>query len=155
MKTEIIAFNDINSVIRSTIKEVNESLSLLCDDLIQEAEKNTTTKGEYNAFMKGASFIFYNIAKRNNPQKYGTPPTVHTIEDAINHIIKLLPFMEESEKVEHLTLIGWLNELLKLKGKKTIKIPEEFNVIEALDALNSRIHRDEDEYMKSIKGRAF
>ena len=31
---------DINDVIRNTIKEVNESMSLICDDLITEAEKN-------------------------------------------------------------------------------------------------------------------
>lgn len=153
--TEFIAFKDINSIIRDTIKEVNESMSLLCDDLIKEAEKCTTTKGEYNAFMKGAAFIFYNIAKRNKPQQYGTPSTINSIEDAIEHIIKLLPFMEESEKNEHLILIGWLNELLELKGRKTIKIPEQFDVKETLDALNSRVHRHEDENMRSVKTTAF
>ena len=29
---------DINDIIKDTIKEVNESMSLICDDLITEAE---------------------------------------------------------------------------------------------------------------------
>ena len=43
---------DINDVIRDTIKEVNEGMSLMCDTLIAEAEKTTKTLEEYNAFMK-------------------------------------------------------------------------------------------------------
>ena len=34
--------------------------------------------------------------------------------------------MEEMEKVEHIKLIGWLNELLVLKGENEIKIPKQF-----------------------------
>ena len=34
--------------------------------------------------------------------------------------------MEDVEKVEHIKLIGWLNELLVQKGENTIKIPEQF-----------------------------
>ena len=117
---------DINDVIRDTIKEVNKEMSLMCDTLIAEAEKTTKTLEEYDAFMKGAAFIFRCIAKRNDPTKYGTPSTISTIQLAIQHCIKLLPFMEEMEKVEHIKLIGWLNELLVQKGENEIKIPERY-----------------------------
>lgn len=117
---------DINDIIRDTIKEVNKEMSLMCDTLITEAEKTTKTLEEYNAFMKGAAFVFRCIAKRNDPTKYGTPSTINTIQSAIQHCIKLLPFMEEMEKAEHIKLIGWLNELLVQKGENKIKIPEQF-----------------------------
>ena len=117
---------DINDVIRDTIKEVNEGMSLMCDTLIAEAEKTTKTLEEYNAFMKGAAFIFRCVARRNDPTKYGTPGTISTIQSAIQHCIKLLPFMEETEKIEHIKLIGWLNELLVQRGESEIKIPKQF-----------------------------
>lgn len=117
---------DINDVIRDTIKEVNEGMSLMCDTLIAEAEKTTKTLEEYNAFMKGAAFVLRCVARRNDPKKYGTPGTISTIQSAIQHCIKLLPFMEETEKIEHIKLIGWLNELLVQKGEDKINIPEQF-----------------------------
>ena len=117
---------DINEIIKNTINEVNEGMSLMCDTLIAEAEKTTKTLQEYNAFMKGAAFIFRCVAKRNDPKRYGTPSTISTIQSAIQHCIKLLPFMEEMEKTEHIKLIGWLNELLVKKGEKEIKIPKQF-----------------------------
>ena len=117
---------DINSIIRDTIKEVNTDISLLCDTLIKEAENNSNTLEEYKAFMKGAAFVFKCVAKRNDPNRYGTPETISTIESAIKHCIKLLPFMEEMEKTEHIKLIGWLNELLVHKGENEVKIPEQF-----------------------------
>lgn len=125
---EIYATKDvnINDIIRDTIKEVNEGMSLICDNLIKEAENNTNTLEEYKAYMKGAAFVFRCVAKRNDPNRYGTPETISTIESAIKHCIKLLPFMEDIEKEEHLKLIGWLNKLLSLEGKDTIKIPEQF-----------------------------
>lgn len=117
---------DINSIIRDTIKEVNTDVSLLCDTLIKEAENNSNTLEEYKAFMKGAAFVFKCVAKRNDPNRYGTPETINTTESAIKHCIKLLPFMEDIEKEEHIKLIGWLNKLLSLEEKETIKIPEQF-----------------------------
>ena len=117
---------NINDIIKDTIKEVNEEMSLICDNLVMEAEKATNTIEEYNAFMKGAAFVFRCVAKRNDPTRYGTPSTISTIQSAIHHCIKLLPFMEDVEKVEHIKLIGWLNELLVQKGENTIKIPEQF-----------------------------
>ena len=84
----------------------------MCDTLIAEAEKTTKTLEEYNAFMKCAAFVFRCVARRNDPTKYGTPGTISTIQSAIQHCIKLLPFMEETEKIEHIKLIGWLNDLL-------------------------------------------
>ena len=117
---------DINDVIIDTIKEVNEGMSLTCDTLIAEAEKTTKTLEEYNAFMKGAAFVFRCVAKRNDSTKYGTPSTISTIQSAIQHCIKLLPFMEETEKIEHIKLIGWLNELLVHRGESEIKIPKQF-----------------------------
>ena len=117
---------NINDIIKDTIKEVNEGMSLMCDNLITEAENATNTLEEYNAFMKGAAFVFKCIAKRNGPTRYGTPGTISTIQSAIQHCIKLLPFMEETEKIEHIKLIGWLNELLVQKGENKVKIPEQF-----------------------------
>ena len=117
---------NINDIIRDTIKEVNEGMSLICDNLIKEAENNTNTLEEYKAYMKGAAFVFRCVAKRNDPNRYGTPETISTIESAIKHCIKLLPFMEDIEREEHLKLIGWLNKLLSLEGKDTIKTPEQF-----------------------------
>ena len=117
---------NINDIIKDTIKEVNEGMSLMCDNLIAEAEKSTNTLEEYKAYMKGAAFVFRCVAARNDPTKYGTPSTISTIQSAIQHCIKLLPFMEEMEKTEHIKLIGWLNELLVQKGENEIKIPEQF-----------------------------
>lgn len=117
---------DINEIIKNTIKEVNEGMSLICDNLVAEAERSTNTLEEYKAFMKGAAFVFRCVAKRNNPNRYGTPETISTIESAIKHCIKLLPFMEDIEREEHLKLIGWLNKLLFLEGKRQLKIPEQF-----------------------------
>lgn len=117
---------DAHSLIQDTIKEVNTSMSLLCDTLVEEAERNTTTLEEYKAFMKGAAFVFRCVAKRNEPNKYGTPQTISTIQSAITHCIKLLPFMEDIEKQEHLKLIGWLNELLISKGEKAVTIPKQY-----------------------------
>lgn len=117
---------DINDVIRDTIKKVNEGMSLMCDTLVAEAEKTTNTLEEYKAFMKGAAFVFRCVAERNDPTRYGTPSTISTIQSAIQHCIKLLPFMNETEKIEHIKLIGWLNELLVQKGEAKIKIPEQF-----------------------------
>ena len=117
---------DINEIIKNTINEVNEGMSLICDNLVTEAERTTNTLEEYKAYMKGAAFVFRCVAARNDPTKYGTPSTINTIESAIKHCIKLLPFMEDIEKAEHIKLIGWLNELLVQKGENTIKIPEQF-----------------------------
>ena len=117
---------DINEIIKNTINEVNEGMSLMCDNLIMEAEKATNNLEEYNAFMKGAAFVFRCVAKRNDPTRYGTPSTISTIQSAIQHCIKLLPFMEETEKIEHIKLINWLNELLVQKGENEIKIPKQF-----------------------------
>ena len=117
---------DINEIIKNTINEVNEGMSLICDNLVTEAERTTNTLEEYKAYMKGAAFIFRCVAKRNDPTRYGTQSTISTIQSAIHHCIKLLPFMEDVEKVEHIKLIGWLNELLVQKGENTIKIPEQF-----------------------------
>ena len=117
---------DINEIIKNTINEVNEGMSLICDNLVTEAERTTNTLEEYKAYMKGAAFVFRCVARRNDPTRYGTPNTISTIQSAIHHCIKLLPFMEDVEKVEHIKLIGWLNELLVQKGENTIKIPEQF-----------------------------
>ena len=117
---------DINEIIKNTINEVNEGMSLICDNLVTEAERTTNTLEEYKAYMKGAAFVFRCVAARNDPTKYGTPSTISTIQSAIHHCIKLLPFMEDVERAEHIKLIGWLNELLVQKGENTIKIPEQF-----------------------------
>ena len=90
--------NELNlqDVVKSTVDQYNKQMSLLTDDLISEAQKNSNTVNEYIAFMKGAAFFFRRMAKRSGNQ-YGTPTSINTIEGAIKHCIKLLPFMEESE----------------------------------------------------------
>ena len=157
MKTGIYATNEveIKDIIREAIHETNTSMSLLTEDLIHKAESVTSTFEEYNAFMKGAAFIFFCIAKRNVPQQYGTPSSITTVESAIKHIIKLLPFMEESEKEEHLMLIQWLNELLCYRGEQPIKLPKQYltedDIAKSIEVLKSRTHRKEDENMTGIK----
>ena len=47
---------NINDIIKDTIKEVNEGMSLMCDNLVAEAERTTNTLEEYKAYMKGAAF---------------------------------------------------------------------------------------------------
>lgn len=124
----------VKQIIQDTIKQNNQSLSLLTDDLIENAEKSTNTREEYIAFMKGAAFIFYNIAQRENKQHYGTPSNISTPEEAIKHCIKLMPFMAGDEKIEHLYVIQWLNELLQFKNKETIKLPHEYFTDEEINA---------------------
>lgn len=90
---------DTHSLIQDTIKEVNTSMSLLCDTLVEEAERNTTTLEEYKAFMKGAAFVFRCVAKRNEPNKYGTPQTISTIQSAITH----------NEAIKELSKSDWIS----------------------------------------------
>lgn len=136
----------VKQIIRDTIKQNNQSLSILTDDLIATAEKSTRTRKEYIAFMKGAAFIFYRIAQRENRQHYGTPSSISTPQEAIEHCIKLMPFMAGDEKVEHLYVIQWLNELLQFKGKETIKLPHEYftdeEISAAINEFKNRRHAD-------------
>lgn len=116
---------DLKTVVKETVKEIAEGVSILTDDLIISAENNTKTREEFIAYMKGAAFIFYRLAKRYNPHS-GTPIRISTIEEAIQHCIKLLPFMERDEKIEHIYLIQWLNKLLKIETGKEISYPKEY-----------------------------
>lgn len=136
----------IKQIIRDTIRQNNQNLSLLTDDLIATAENSTKTREEYIAFMKGAAFIFYKIAQRENQQHYGTPNSISTPEEAIEHCIKLMPFMANDEKIEHLYVIQWLNDLLQFKGKETIKLPDEYftdkEINAAISEFKNRRHAD-------------
>lgn len=131
----------VNEVCKKTIQEVQTSLSMLTDDLIAAAEHDTETRKEFIAYMKGAAFIFYHIAQRKGTQ-YGTPSIINTTEQALVHLIKLLPFMEKDEKVEHLILMGWLNELREYKGEAKIEIPTEYMsdecILQAIKEFNAR-----------------
>lgn len=144
----------LTDVVRDTIKEVNTELSLTAEKLIERAERDTTNIGEYIAFMKGAAFIFYNIAKRGNEHS-GTPSSITSIPDAITHCIKLLPFMEKDEKAEHLLLISWLNELLTLKGCTPIKLPQEYfsdkDILDGWDEIKAYTHREVHDIFESTK----
>lgn len=143
-------FGDVNmtvdEVCKKTIQEVNTSLSMLTDDLISAAEHDTETKKEFIAYMKGAAFIFYHIAQRKGAQ-YGTPSIISTTQQAIEHLIKLLPFMAGDEKVEHLLLMNWLNELRRYKNEEIIKIPDDYytdeDICNAIDEIKSRLHAEE------------
>ncbi len=117
---------DRDQTIDRTIKETFKSLSLLADSLIEEAKRKTKTREEYIAFMEGAAFIFYRVCQRDDVNSASKGSPINTIEDAINHCYDLLPFMEESEMMEHLKLVSWFNELLKYQGKEPIRIPNEY-----------------------------
>lgn len=140
--------NELNlqDVVKNVISQYNTQMSLLTDDLISEAERNSKTLNEYIAFMKGAAFFFRRMARRAENQ-YGTPTSITTIEEAIQHCIKLLPFMDEDEKTEHLMLISWLNELLEYKGKQTVKLPSQYKVDKELI---ETINKYENEKSKDI-----
>ena len=134
---------DLKTVVKETVKEIAEGVSILTDDLIISAENNTKTREEYIAYMKGAAFVFYRLAKRYSPYS-GTPIRISTIEEAIQHCIKLLPFMERDEKIEHMYLIQWLNKLLKIETGKEITYPKEYltdnEIREAYDEFCKRNH---------------
>lgn len=136
----------VKQIIQDTIKQNNQSLSLLTDDLITTAEQSTKTREEYMAFMKGAAFIFYHMAQRESQQHYGIQSSISKPEDAIEHCIKLMPFMAGDEKVEHLYVIQWLNELLQFKGKEAIKLPDEYftdkEISAAINEFKNRKHAD-------------
>ncbi len=117
---------DRDQTIDRTIKQAFKSLSLLADSLIEEAKKKTKTREEYIAFMEGAAFIFYRVCQRDDVNSASKGSPINTIEDAINHCYDLLPFMEDSELMEHLKLIKWFNELLVFQGKEPVKMPNEY-----------------------------
>ena len=138
--------SDRDQTIDRTIKETFKALSLLADDMIEEAKKKTKTREEYIAFLEGAAFIFYKACKRDDRQIASKGSPINTIEDAIWHCYDLIPFMEEGEVMEHLKLASWLNELRVLKGEKPIEIPEEYlsneRIRHSLELFSTRlIHR--------------
>ena len=111
---------------RRAVDAAFKSLSLLADSLVYEAEKQTKTREEYIAFMKGAAFLFYRVCKRDDGQYAKKPNGINTIQDAIKHCWALYPFMSDVEREEHLKLVGWLNELLVFRGEQPIEAPREY-----------------------------
>lgn len=110
--------SDKEAIIRETIKQTFTYLSLLTDDLISVAESETKTKEEYNAFMKGAAFMFYQVCQRTDKNyKIASERLINTPEDAINHCKDLMPFLTENEKAEHIKLINWLTDYINLKNE--------------------------------------
>ena len=118
--------SDRDQTIDRTIKETFKALSLLADDMIEEAKKKTKTREEYIAFLEGAAFLFYKACKRDDRKIASKGSPINTIADAIWHCYDLIPFMEEGEVMEHLKLTSWLNELLVIKGEEPIKVPKEY-----------------------------
>lgn len=141
---------DKKQLIQDAIKEYSTGMSLVCDDLIEKAKEETNTMDEYISYLKGAAFIFYCVARRNNPQQYGTPEVVTTPQQSIEHVIRLIPFMEESEKIEHLRLVGWLNELLVRRGEKAVPLPKQYlsdkEIQDSINAYTSKLHHKYGEY---------
>lgn len=114
----------LEAVIKKTVKETFKELSLLTDDLLVAADKETSNEGEYRAYLKGAAFLFYKVCKREDKPSTGQSSPLKSPEDAIEHIVRLFPFLTEDEKSEHIKLINWLNDLLVKSGKPQVKLPK-------------------------------
>lgn len=99
------------------IKETFKELSLLADDLIEHAKKETSSKEEYDAFMRGAAFLFYKVCKSEDKQFKQTYER-NTLDGAIQHCKDLLPFMSVAEQKDHIQLIEWLQELQEYRKKR-------------------------------------
>lgn len=100
--------------VKSVIKETFKELSLLTDSLIETAKAKTESREEFIAFMQGAAFLFYNVCER--PKTFNKiEGHIDTVEEAIDHCKDLLPFMSLEAKGDHLKLIEWLEELIKLR----------------------------------------
>lgn len=111
---------------QEAVRVAFKSLSLLADSLVSEAEKQTKTREEYIAFMKGAAFLFYRVCQRDDVRHAHKQGGLLTPEDAIRHCWSLFPFMTDIEREEHYRLINWLNKLLVYEGKDIIPIPDEY-----------------------------
>lgn len=111
---------------QEAVRVAFKSLSLIADSLIAEAEKQTKTREEYIAFMKGAAFLFYRVCQRDDEQHARKKGWLLTPEDAIRHCWALYPFMTDIEKEEHYRLVTWLNKLLEYEGKNIVPIPDEY-----------------------------
>lgn len=122
----------LETVVKKAVKETFTELSLLTDDLLTTAEKNTKTREEYVAFLKGAAFIFYKVCKRDDKQPSGQSSPIESPDDAIEHIVELFPFLTEDEKSEHLKLVNWLNDLLEKSGKPKVELPKYIKDYECL-----------------------
>lgn len=120
----------LDIVIKKSIEEAFTSLSLLADDLISSAEKETKTREEYIAYLKGAAYIFYKVCKRTD-EKHGmySSGEVNSPEEAIEHCIHLFPFMTKDEQREHLKLINWLNDLLEKSEKPKVVLPNYIKLV--------------------------
>ena len=106
--------NEVKEIALLAVEETFKKLNLLTCELIAKAKEETSTKEEYDAFMRGAAFVFYCVCERSRPQWKEEEGNM-TLEDAIQHCEDLLPFLAEREKTEHLRLIGWLKELKKYR----------------------------------------
>ena len=118
--------NDRMKTAQEAVRVAFKSLSLLADSLISEAEKQTKTREEYIAFMKGAAFLFYRVCQRDDMQHARKQGSLLTPEDAVKHCWALFPFMTEIEKEEHFRLVKWLNKLIEFEGRKPIPTPKEY-----------------------------
>lgn len=107
--------DDIKEITSEVVDETFKKLNLLTGELINKAKEETSTKQEYDAFMRGAAFVFYCVCERSRPQWKEDENNI-TLEDAIQHCEDLLPFLAEREKIEHLRLMGWLKELQKYRS---------------------------------------
>lgn len=125
---------------QEAVRGAFKSLSLLADSLIAEAEKQTKTREEYIAFMKGAAFLFYRVCQRDDTQHASKKGSMLTPEDAVRHCWALFPFMTDIEKEEHYRLVCWLNKLIEFEGREPIPIPPEYlNDKQLSDCLNAII----------------
>lgn len=131
--------NDRMKTAQEAVRVAFKSLSLLADSLISEAEKQTKTREEYIAFMKGAAFLFYRVCQRDDVQHARKQGGLLTPEDAVKHCWALFPFMSEIEKEEHFRLVKWLNKLIEFEGREPIPTPKEYlndeDLKKSLDAI--------------------
>ena len=108
---------NLKQITSQVVEETFKKLNLLTGELVENAKSATTTKQEYDAFMRGAAFVFYSVCENNRPQWKESENDL-TLDDAIQHCEDLLPFLTEREKTEHLRLIGWLKELKEYRKKQ-------------------------------------
>ena len=60
--------DDLKLITQVVVAETFKALSLLTDELITKAKEVTSTKEEYDAFMRGAAFVFYRVCERMSTQ---------------------------------------------------------------------------------------
>lgn len=97
---------------------INDFISFFKDiiiDLIDNADKQTDSKEEVICYLKGACLLL-NVLTGNI--KNVETSALDTIDDTIEYINDMLPFLYKGEKENHQKLLEWLKELKTIKMQK-------------------------------------